>query len=105
MRVEEKLSLASAGQETARKSLWLLWWAPLSPLVGFVAASWLIDESWPLLQVVPLALILAAPFAVGAYFGFRAVSMRAPRGWIGLSLHLILMLVALVLPIVQALTV
>jgi hypothetical protein len=104
VKVEENLVLVSPDQRNIRKSLRLLWWAPLSLLVGFVAGSWLVDESWPLSQVVPLALIMAAPFAVGAYFGLRAVRRSERRGWVGLSLHLILMLVALVMPIVEAMT-
>lgn len=50
-----------------------LWWAPLSVIVGFVAGSWLLDDSWALWQVVPLAVILATPFGIGAYHGLRAV--------------------------------
>jgi hypothetical protein len=81
-----------------------LWWAPLSVVVGFVAASWFLSEAWPLWQVVPLALILATPFAVGAYFGLRAVRFGEDRGWIGLILHLILMVTALVMPIIESVT-
>jgi hypothetical protein len=53
--------------------------------------------------VVPLALILATPFAIGAYYGLRAIRLREPRGWIGLIAHLILMVIALVMPITEAL--
>jgi hypothetical protein len=82
----------------------LLWWAPLSVVVGFVAASWFLSEAWPLWQVVPLALILATPFAIGASYGLRAVRSGEGRGWIGLILHLILMATALVMPIVESLS-
>ena len=97
-------SVASEGERAARTSIRLLWWAPLSVVVGFVAASWFLSESWPLWQVVPLALILATPFAIGAYYGLRAVRSEEGRGWIGLLLHLILMTIALVMPITEALT-
>jgi hypothetical protein len=97
-------SVASEGERAARTSLWLLWWAPGSVIVGFVAASWFLSESWPLRQVVPLALILATPFAIGAYYGLRAVRWGESRGRIGFLLHLILLAIALVMPITEALT-
>ena len=59
---------------------------------------------WPLWQVVPLAVVLAAPFGIGAYYGLRAVRLGEGKGWIGLGLHLVVMLVALVMPITEALT-
>lgn len=92
------------GERAARISMRFLWWAPLSPLVGFVAASWLLAESWPLWQVVPLALILATPFAIGAYHGLRAIRHGEHRGWFGFGLNLGFMVVALVMPIMEALT-
>jgi hypothetical protein len=94
----------SEGERAARTSIWLLWWAPLSVVLGFIAGSWLLSEPWPLWQVVPLALILSAPFAIGAYHGLRAVRSGEERGWIGLILHLILMATALVMPIMESLT-
>ena len=97
-------SVAAEGERAARTSIWLLWWAPFSVIVGFVAASWFLSESWPLWQVVPLALILATPFAIGAYYGLRAVRSGESRGWIGFLLHLILLAIALVVPVTEALT-
>jgi hypothetical protein len=94
----------SEGDRALRMSLWLLWWAPLSVVVGFVAASWFLSEAWPLWQVVPLVLILATPFAIGAYYGLRAIKSGEDRGWIGLIIHLILLATALVMPIVESLT-
>jgi hypothetical protein len=73
-------------------------------VLGFIAASWLLSEAWPLWQVVPLALILSTPFAIGAYNGLRAVRSGEDRGWIGLILHLIFMATALVMPILESLT-
>lgn len=89
----------------AQTSLRLLWWIPLSPLVGFVAASWFLADDWPLWQVLPLAMILAAPFAVGAYQGLRAIRFGDRRGWIGAVVHITFLVVALVLPITESLTV
>jgi hypothetical protein len=94
----------SEGERAARISIRFLWWAPVSVVVGFVAASRLLSESWPLWQVAPLALILATPFAIGAYHGLRAVRSGEGRGWIGLVLHLTLMAIALVMPITEAMS-
>jgi hypothetical protein len=93
-----------AASEAAQTSLRLLWWIPLSPLVGFVAASWLLADDWPLWQVLPLGLILAAPFAVGAILGLRALRLGDKRGWIGAVLHVTFLAVALVLPITESMT-
>jgi hypothetical protein len=95
--------VADEGERAARTSIRFLWWAPLSVIVGFVAGSWLLDEPWLLWQVVPLAVILATPFGIGAYHGLRAVRSGEGRGWIGLALHLVLMAIALVMPMTQAL--
>jgi hypothetical protein len=95
----------SAGSQAAQTSLRLLWWIPLSPLIGFVAASWLLADDWPLWQVLPLGLILAAPFALGAFLGLRAIRLGDKRGWIGAVLHITFLVVALVLPITESMTV
>lgn len=71
--------VSSEGERAARTSIRFLWWAPLSILVGFVLASRLLSESWPLLQLVPLAVVLAT-FGVGAYHGLRAVRLGQSRG-------------------------
>jgi hypothetical protein len=87
-----------------RRSVRLLWWIPLSPIVGFLVANRLLAEAWPLWQVVPLAAVLAAPFGVGAYYGLRAVRLGESRGWIGLAIHIVFMVLALVMPISESLT-
>jgi hypothetical protein len=94
----------STASNAAQTSLRLLWWIPLSPLVGFVAASWLLADDWPLWQVLPLGLILAAPFALGAFLGVRAIRLGDKRGWIGALLHVTFLVVALVLPITESMT-
>lgn len=92
---------SAEGQRAARISMRLLWWAPLSMIVGFILASWFLSESWPTAQVVPLAVILATPFGIGAYHGFRAVRSGERRGFVGLALHLVGMGIALVMPLTQ----
>ena len=93
------------GDAAGRRSLNLLWWIPASPVVGFVAAGFLLDETWPLWQVIPLAILLASPFAVGAFYGLEAVRHGNRRGWIGLPLHVAFALLAVVVPISESLTV
>lgn len=85
-------------------SLRLLWWLPVAPIVGFLLGSLFLSESWPLWQVIPLVIVLAAPFAVGAFFGVSAIRFHDKRGWIGLILHQTLMTVAIVMPISENLS-
>jgi hypothetical protein len=93
---------ASSGSPQARRSLQLLWWLPLSPIVGFLLGSLMLSESWPLWQVVPLALVLAAPFVVGALYGYAAIRRGDRMGWVGLLIHLPLALVAILMPISES---
>jgi hypothetical protein len=93
------------GSTAARRSLTVLWWIPLSPIVGFAAAGLFLAESWPLWQVIPLAIVLAAPFAAGAFYGLQAVRHGDRRGWIGLVLHTAFALLAIAMPISESLTV
>lgn len=103
MTITEKPPAASdLAEQAARRSLKLLWWIPLSVLGGFLVANRFLSESWPLTQVVPLAVVLATPFGVGAYHGLRAVRLGEAKGWIGLALHVVFMLTALVMPIIEA---
>ena len=95
---------SSEGERAARVSIRLLWWVPLSVIVGFVFASWFFSEPWSLWQVVSLAVILATPFGIGAYYGLRAVRLGESRGWIGLAPNAVFMAIALIMPITEALT-
>lgn len=88
----------------ARRSLQLLWWIPLSPIVGFLLGSLILSESWPLWQVIPLALVLAAPFVVGALYAYSAIRRHDRSGWVGLVLHLAMTTVAIVMPISESLS-
>jgi hypothetical protein len=82
-----------------RRSLQLLWWIPLSPIVGFLLGSLILSESWRLWQVIPLALVLAAPFVVGAVYAYCAIRRHDRTGWVGLVVHLAMTIVAIVMPI------
>jgi hypothetical protein len=93
-----------AGAGAARISLRLLWWAPLSIIVGFVFANRFLSETWPLWQVLPLAVTLATPFGIGAFYGLRAARLGTGRGWLTFAVHLMLMLMALTMPISEALS-
>jgi len=86
----------------ARRSLHLLWWIPASPIVGFVLASMFVSESWPLWQVIPLAVLLAAPFVAGALYGYTATRRGDKSGWIGLVIHVAMAIVAIVMPISES---
>lgn len=92
------------GERAAQLSIRFLWWLPLSPIVGFIVANRLLSESWPIWQVLPLAIVLATPFAIGAYFGVKAVRLGVRRGWVPLAIHFILMVIALAMPISQSLS-
>lgn len=95
---------APSGSPQARRSLQLLWWIPLSPIVGFLLGSLILSESWPLWQVIPLALVLAAPFVVGAVYGYAAIRRDDRTGWVGLVLHLAMAIVAIVVPISESIS-
>ena len=83
----------------------LLWWIVGAPIVGFIAANRLLDPSWPLEQVIPLVIALAAPFGWGAWEGLRAVRLGDRRGWWTTIVHFAFMAIALVLPISEALSI
>ena len=81
----------------------LLWWIPLSVVFGFLVSNRFLSEWWPLTQVIPVVVALATPFGIGAYYGLRAVRLGEAKGWIGRALHVVFMLTALVMPIIEAL--
>ena len=51
-----------------------------------------------------MVVALATPFGIGAYYGLRAVRLGEAKGWIGRALHVVFMLIALVMPITEALS-
>jgi hypothetical protein len=91
------------GAAARRRSLRLLWWLPASPFVGFLAAEVLLSETWPLWQVVPLAVALASPFVLGAVYGIRAMRHGCKEAWVATVIHLAFAILALVLPISESL--
>lgn len=95
---------SNAMSPQAARSFRLLWWIALGPIVGFMLGSLFLSDSWPLWQVVPLALLLAAPFAVGALYGFAAIRRHDRAGWFGFVIHLMLMTMAIVMPISESLS-
>jgi hypothetical protein len=72
--------------------------------VGFFLGNLILSESWPLWQVIPLALLLAAPFMVGALYAFSAIQRHDRTGWVGLVLHLAMTIVAIVVPISESIS-
>ena len=100
---ESTPTASGTAEQAARRAMQLLWWIPLSVVFGFLVSNRFLSESWPLTQVIPLAVVLATPFGVGAYYGLRAVRLGDAKGWIGLALHVVFMLTALVMPIIEAL--
>jgi hypothetical protein len=48
-----------------------------------------------------LALTSAAPFVVGALYGYAAITRGDRTGWVGLLIHLAMTIVAIVLPITR----
>jgi hypothetical protein len=107
MPAESTAHRSPAGQGAGNAQRWalrLLLWIPLSPVVGFVIAGRWLSSSWPLGQVAPMAIVLAAPFGIGAYLAFRAVRRGARREWIVVMfLHGVLMVLALAVPIGESL--
>jgi hypothetical protein len=74
----------------------------MSPVVGFLLGNLMLSESWPLWQVVPLALALSTPFAVGALYGYASIRGGDRTGWVGLIIHLGMMIVAIAMPISES---
>jgi hypothetical protein len=99
---QQSTTTQDIGDRAARISLWLLWWAPISVVVGFAWANRFLSETWPLWQVVPLAIALAIPFGIGAFYGLRAARLGVRRGWVISTLQILLMVMALVMPISEA---
>jgi uncharacterized membrane protein YoaK (UPF0700 family) len=64
----------------------------------------MLSESWPLWQVIPLALLLAAPFMVGALYAYSAIRRHDRTGWGPLVLHLAMTIVAIVVPISESIS-
>jgi hypothetical protein len=62
------------------------------------------EGDWELWKAVILGATLTAPFAVGAYFGFRSVLKGFRGGWVGLVANLVLAALAFGMPVGEALS-
>jgi hypothetical protein len=92
------------GLVAGRRCLRLLWWILAGPIVGFVVAEAFLSRSWPLWQVLPLAVLLAGPFAAGAMYGLQAARHGDRRGWALMSVHLAFAVLAVVMPVSESLS-
>jgi len=97
------------GDREARVSLYFLLWLIAAPFVGFVLAGDQVFDlgargDWETWKAAVVGGLLAIPFAVGAHFGLRAVLKRFSGGWIGLVANAGLALLAIGMPIFEALT-
>lgn len=97
------------GTHESSLSLFFLLWLIGAPFMGFVLAG---DQAfdlgargdWEVWKAAVIGGMLAIPFAVGAYFGLRAVLKRCASGWIGLVANTVLAVLAIGMPILEALT-
>jgi hypothetical protein len=96
------------GAWDATLSLYFLSWISAAPVVGFVLAETIFDlgaaGNWELWKAAAIGALLMIPFAVGAFFGLRAVAKGCLRGWIGMVGNVILGALAIGMPISEALT-
>jgi hypothetical protein len=97
------------GRRDSRLSRYFLLWLALAPFVGFALAGRLFmlgaeGESWELWKAASLGAVLMVPFAVGAYFGLRAVLKGYRGGWAGLVANFLLAALALGMPIMESLS-
>lgn len=100
--VERPTSVGDAGERDASISLRLLAALPGALVVAYIVGAFLIGDGvfrgwerwWREAVVVS---VLVGPPLVGAAYGWRAVRRGARRGVIGLTLHLAVALIVLVL--------
>jgi len=96
------------GARESRLSLYFLLWVLAAPFVGFVLAGRVFDlgaaGDWELWKAAIIGALMMGPFALGAYFGLRAVLKRCLRGWVGLVGNLILGMLAIGMPIWEGAT-
>ena len=95
------------GSRDARRSLYFLAWIFVAPILGFALAGRVLDlgaqGDWEIWKATVLGLVLTAPFCVGAFFGLRAVRRGDRSGWVGLVINGILALLAVGMPLREAL--
>jgi hypothetical protein len=64
----------------------------------------MLSAAWPLWRVIPLALVLAGPFVVGALYGYAAIRRGDRTGWVRLVLHLAMTIVAIAVPMSESIS-
>ena len=79
----------------------------MAPIVGFAIAGRVLDlgaeGDWEVWKATVLGIVLMIPFCVGAFFGLRAVREGHRGGWIGFVANGSLALLAILMPIREAL--
>ena len=95
------------GSRESRVSLYFLLWLIAAPFVGFVLAGDQVFDlgargGWEPWKAAVIGGLLMIPFAVGAYFGLRAILKGFSVGWFGFVANLVLGLLALGMPILEA---
>jgi hypothetical protein len=96
------------GARESRIARYFLLWLLAAPFLGFVLAGRVFDlgaqGDWEVWKAAMIGGLLAIPFVVGTYFGVRSVLKGFSGGWIGLVGNVALGLLAIVMPIFEALT-
>lgn len=96
-----------SGARDATLSLYFMGWIVVAPLVGFALAGRVFDlgasGDWELWKAAAIGTLLMVPFAIGAFFGIRAVARGCVRGWIGTIGNLVLAALAIGMPISEGL--
>ena len=102
-------SARAPGDRDSRLSRYCLLWFLVAPFVGFALAARVfrlgIDgQEWELWKAAALGGVLAIPYAIGAFFGLRAVLNGFRGGWVGLAANTVLGVFSIVMPITESLT-
>lgn len=88
----------------ARRSLQLLWWIPLSPIVGFLLGSLILSESWPCGRSSRWCWCSRRRSPSAPSTG-TPIRRHDRMGWVGLVLHSVMTVVAIVMPISESISV
>jgi hypothetical protein len=104
-----RASTPRPGSRESRVSLYFLLWLIAAPFVGFVLSGDQVFDlgargDWQAWKAAVVGGLLMIPSAVGAYFGLRAILKGFRAGWVGFVANLVLGLVAIGMPILEALT-
>lgn len=107
-RARRGLPPGQPGARESRIARYFLLWLLAAPFVGFVLAGRVFDlgaqGDWEVWKAAVIGGLLAIPFVVGACFGVGSVMKGFSGGRIGLVGNVALGLLAIVMPIFEALT-